>query len=104
MDMINPMTENVDGQDLQTKENEYWVSMAESLERLEKNDDFKRVVLDGYFKDLAINQTSMLATDYVRKTGSRGEIFETLVGISALQDFFMTIRSIGTMAPEDDEE
>lgn len=84
-------------------ENEYWVSMNAALERLEKNPDFKTVILDGYFKDKAINGVSMLATDHVKRGGFRGDIMEQLVAISQLEDYFYTIKNLGTI-PEEDEE
>ena len=54
--LINQVpTEKVDNasseEELLTIENEYWASKAQALERLEKNEDFKSVVLEGYFKD-----------------------------------------------------
>jgi hypothetical protein len=84
-------------------ESQYWVTMREALERLESNKDFQKVVLDGYFKDFAINQTSLLAMDYIRREGTRSEVMERLVAISNLQDFFMTISQLGTTTTEDDE-
>jgi hypothetical protein len=87
------------------EENTYWTELANALEELEKNTHFKKLILEGYFKDFAINQTSMLATDYVRKSGSRPEIMERLVAISNLQDWFNTIRQLTTsFAEEQDEE
>ncbi len=84
-------------------ENTYWANMCQSLERLESNEDFKRVILDGYFKDKAINGVSLLATDHVRRGGFRPEIMEQLVAISHLEDYFMTIKSLGA-SPEVDED
>jgi hypothetical protein len=87
------------------EENTYWTELANALEELEKNTYFKKLILEGYFKDFAINQTSMLATDYVRKSGSRPEIMERLVAISNLQDWFNTIKQLTTsFAEEQDEE
>jgi hypothetical protein len=87
------------------EENTYWTELANALEELEKNTHFKKLILEGYFKDFAINQTSMLATDYVRKSGSRPEIMERLVAISNLQDWFNTIKQLTTsFAEEQDEE
>lgn len=85
-------------------ENMYWADMAMALERLEKNEDFKRVILDGYFKDKAINGVSMLATDHVKRGGFRGDIMEQLVAISQLEDYFATIKGLGTMPVEEDGE
>jgi hypothetical protein len=87
------------------EENTYWAELANALEELEKNPHFKKLILEGYFKDFAINQTSMLATDYVRKSGSRPEIMERLIAISNLQDWFNTVKQLTTsFAEEQDEE
>lgn len=96
-------TDNVEGKELLTVENEYWKEMWESLERLQKNDDFKRVILDGYFKDKAINGVSLLAVDGIKRQGLRAEIMEELIAISNLQDYFVTIENLGTI-PEDNNE
>lgn len=91
-------------QELQTIENQYWVDMAQALARLEDNKDFKKVILDGYFRDKAINGVSILGSDYVRRNGVRGEVMEELVAISHLQDYFITLKNLGTVVPEDDED
>ncbi|MHB8098086.1 MAG: hypothetical protein ACYDD5_00670 [Sulfuricurvum sp.] len=105
--MINQIpAELVDGkteQEILQVENLYWSDMYEALERLEKSEDFRRVVLDGYFKDKAINGVSMLATDYVKRNGFRSDIMESLIAISHLQDYFIVIKSLGS-APEELED
>ena len=85
------------------KEYNYWVGMRQALERLENNPDFQKVILDGYFKDKAINGVSMLASGYIKKNGLRPDVMEGLVAISQLQDFFITVKQLGT-EPEDDDE
>lgn len=110
--MINQMTPTglVDNatseQEIQSIENQYWVDMAQALERLENGnarpDDFKKVILEGYFKDKAINGVSILGSDYVRRNGVRGEVMEELVAISHLQDYFITLKNLGTVAPDED--
>lgn len=93
-------------EELMTIENQYWVDMALALERLENGnphpDDFKKVITEGYFKDKAINGVSMLGTEHVRRAGVRPDIMEQLVAISHLQDYFFTIKSLGT-TPDEDE-
>jgi len=85
-------------------ENQYWVDLANDLRSLEDDPRFKRVILQGYFKDKAINGVSMLAVDHVKRNGLRPDIMEQLVAISQLEDYFMTIKSLGTIPPEDDED
>ena len=85
------------------QEYNYWVGMRQALERLENNPDFKKVVLEGYFQDRAINAVSAMASQYVRKSNTRGELIEELNAISQLQQHFIIIKSMGAEAPEDDE-
>ena len=89
------------------KEYNYYVGMRQALERLENNPDFQKVILEGYFKDKAINGVSLLATNYIRKNGLRPEVMESLVAISQLQDFFITIKQLGAEVEDegtDDED
>lgn len=90
--------------DLLTVENEYWVNLHEALERLEQNEDFKKVIREGYFKDKAVNGVSLLATDYVKQAGARGDIMEQLVAISQLEDYFNVIHNLGTIPADADNE
>lgn len=85
------------------KEYNYWVGMKQALERLENNPDFQKVILDGYFKDKAINGVGMLASGYIKKNGLRPDVMESLIAISQLQDFFITVKQLGT-EPEDEDE
>ena len=87
----------------EVKEYNYYVGMRQALERLEANPDFQKVILEGYFKDKAINGVSMLATNYIRKNGLRPEVMEALVAISQLQDFFITIKQLGAEVDEFDD-
>lgn len=90
--------------EIESVSNVYWVEQAEALARLEKNEDFKKVILDGYFKDFPINQTSLLATEHVRANGLRTVIMEQLVAVSNLEDHFYTIKTLGGLAKEDLED
>lgn len=86
------------------KEYNYWVGMKQALERLENNPDFQKVILEGYFKDKAINGVGMLASGYIKKNGLRSDVMESLVAISQLQDFFITVKQLGTEPEEEDDE
>ena len=105
MSTNNQMTEEVE---LQEVEVQYWVDQAEALTRLENGtprpDDFKKVILEGYFKDRALDGVSMLGTDYVKQSGKRPEVMEILVAISTLQDHFHTIKNLGSIAEDDRQE
>jgi len=91
----------------ETVENQYWVELAKALARLETNEDFKKVITDGYFKDRAIDGVSMLANRQVRIENRRPEIMEVLNSISQLQDYFIMIKNLGSVPDygvDDDEE
>lgn len=89
--------------ELESIDNSYWLELNEALDRLYNNDDFKKVIIDGYFQKKAVEGVSLLATDYVIQNNQRGSVMEELVAISNLQDYFRTIRNLG-FVPEDDEE
>jgi hypothetical protein len=78
--------------------------MADALERLENNEDFKKVILEGYFKDRAVSGVSILASDQVKSSGRRTDVMEGLIAISALQDHFYTIKAMGRPVDESEYE
>lgn len=90
--------------ELEQVEAEYWVDQYNALLRLEKNVDFKTVILDGYLKERALDQVSLLANDQVKRAGHRPEIMELLVAISTLQDHFGVIKNLGSIAQYDMDE
>ena len=86
------------------KEYNYYVGMKQALERLENNPDFQKVILEGYFKDKAVKGVSMLASGYIKKNGLRADIMESLVAISQLQDYFITVKQLGAEDDSEDED
>lgn len=84
------------------KEYNYYVGMRQALERLETNPDFQKVILEGYFRDKAVNGVSILASERIKREGRRSDVMEALVAISQLQDYFITIKHLGAEI-EDDE-
>lgn len=98
-------SENVTNeQELFAIENDYYADLAQALVRLEQNEDFKKVIMNGYFKDKAIKGVEIIASPHVRANGLRGEVIEELNSISMLNDYFMTIKSLGLAPVEDDED
>lgn len=85
-------------------ENDYNVEMWEALERLYRNEDFKKVIVDGYFSNEAKRGVSILAAQHVIQNGLRSQVMETLIAISHLQDYFFNIESLGNIPPEEDED
>lgn len=101
MDTINQMQTDANLEEVETQ---YMVDQYEALCRIEKTDDWKTLIFDGYFRDRAVNSVSLLATDYIRNSGKRPEVMEVLVAISNLQDHFHMIKSLGGVPAEEAAE
>lgn len=86
---MSNQNENVE---LETTEIEQFVELGEALDRLYKNPDFQKIILEGYFKQKALDSVSLLSMPSIKKRGERGDIMEDLVAISNLQFFFMFIQ------------
>lgn len=104
--MANNQTADLELTAEELREYNHYVGLKQALERLEQNPDFQKLILEDYFKNKPINGVSLLATDYVKKNGLRGEIMEDLVAVSKLQDYFLNIKRLGTTLDdvEDDAE
>lgn len=95
---------NLNEEEILEVENQYWVNMWNDLCSLKEDERFKRVILDGYFKDKAINGVSLLARDDVVSNGHRSAVMEDLIAISSLEDFFISIENLGSIPAEDSVE
>lgn len=65
---------------------------------------FKTLVTDGYLKEKAVEFTSLLSTEYVRKGGFRGTIMEELVAISAFEQYLLDVQRLGAPVDEYEDE
>ena len=104
MTMINQtenQTEHVeDEREILTVENNYWVNLNNSLERLKANPDFQAVITEGYFKDRAINGVSMLCAPNSDGT-KRKELLDEFYAISNLTWYFKMIEHMGSVSDEE---
>ena len=81
--------------EVETIINNQWIAKYDALVRLERNPDFKTLILDGYFRDKAVDGVSLLANEGIKRQGLRADVMEQLVAISNLQDFFITVKNLG---------
>ena len=81
--------------EVETIINNQWIAKYDALLRLERNPDFKTLILDGYFRDKAVDGVSLLANEGIKRQGLRADVMEQLVAISNLQDFFITVKNLG---------
>jgi hypothetical protein len=101
--MTNLNTEEVD---LEMAERQELVEKYDALQVLtnehsEAGKAFKKLVLDGYLKDKAVEFTSLLAVPGMQT--SRSQLFEALAAISHFENYLSMISNLGAPANEDDE-
>ena len=90
-------------EDLAYIETEVWAKRYKALEQLHKNKDFQTLILEGFFRDRAVDGVSLLAHQHTIDSGTRGQIMEQLVAISHLQDYFRVVVNQGAPAAYDEE-
>ena len=104
MTMINQtenQTEHVeDEKEILTVENNYWVGLKASLDRLKENPDFQKVITEGYFKDRAINGVSMLCAPN-SDGAKRKDLLDEFYAISNLTWYFKMIEHMGAVTDEE---
>ena len=101
--MTNPNTEDVE---LEMAERQALVEKYEALQVLtnehsEAGKAFKKLILDGYLKDKAVEFTSLLAVPGMQ--GSRSQLFEALAAISHFENYLNMVNNLGAPANDDEE-
>lgn len=71
-----------------------------ALERLERNPDFKKVILDGYFYDEA-SRLVMLTAEINLKPEQKEAVHAGIRGIGELRQFLMARKQMGQMADKE---
>lgn len=66
------------------------IDFAKSLDKLHKNRDFKKVILEGYFKEEAIRLVNLKADPAVQSPERQESIIQAIDAIGALRNFFGT--------------
>lgn len=89
---------------LETADTSYLVELREALERLEQNEDFQKVILNGYLSEKPLGLVSMLARHDVKQRGERPNVMEELIAVSTLGQYFFMIKQLGGSAKVDLEE
>lgn len=70
------------------------INLAKALDRLHRNKDFKLLIVDGYQKEYAAKQVSLLADPGATKS----EVHAGLQGIAELLAFFRAVEHGGKIA------
>jgi hypothetical protein len=82
---------------------EYATKVLEAFERLQNNEDYKLVIVNGYCKDEALRLASLLSNDYLISQGKRQLVMEGLTSISYFDQYLRDIEGLRP-APDDDSE
>jgi len=84
------------------KSDEYWLEQLERLERLERNEDYLKVIHDGFLIESALDNVEALTT--VTDEGGREAVVEELVSISILMKRLKAIKMFGELVRQDQSE
>lgn len=74
------------------------ISTMESLLKLTKNRDFKKVVLEGYFEKEASRLVLLKADPSLQKDEDQNQIMNQINAIGYVRQYFNTIMQLGRMA------
>jgi hypothetical protein len=78
------------------------VARRDSILKLRTNRDFRKIILDGYFKDEAVRLTSLTAAPGFEK--HRDDVFLSIQAISLLQQYLQTVLQLGDTAAKNIED
>lgn len=76
------------------------VKMAEALDRLKKNPDYKLIIEEGFLIKYAMSQVVEKAKYMNRSKEAQSFVDSQLMGVSVLTDYLTTIRVAGNTAHE----
>lgn len=82
------------------------INMMDALNKLTTNKDFKKVILEGYFKDEASRLVLLKADNSMQGEQEQTTIDKSIIAVGYLRQYFSTIMQIGSMAEralKDDE-
>jgi hypothetical protein len=77
--------------DFMTADLDHALVMGEAWLRLQKNSDFKKVILHGYLRDKVLASHSLLGVPQIKDKGQRQNVIEDLISSSNLKFFFKLI-------------
>ena len=81
----------LDEDELFTASMDHHIIQGQALERLMQNEDFKTIILEGYFEQKALASVSLLAVPQIKQRNERPDVMEDLIAISNLKYYFNQI-------------
>lgn len=90
--MVDSMTQEVlQALELNIKQAKKIVELADSLERLSNNRDFKKIIQEGYFEQEAIRLVHLKADVNFQTPERQASIIQQIDAIGALNKYFETV-------------
>lgn len=96
---MNP-NEQIHHVELSLEEAKKTVAFGEAIARLEKNRDFQRVILDGYFTDEA-RRLTFLTADVTLDDKSTNAVLYGIRAIGELRQFLLNRKAMGEIAKKE---
>ena len=90
--------------DERIKQLEDQIELHKALERLHENEDFKKVVLDGYFEKESARVFDMLTIPSNLKRDQLQNLMDMMSAIRNVKGYFKTVIVNASMAPEQIDE
>lgn len=80
------------------------VEIAQSVERLMTNRDFKRIVLEGYFKDEAVRLVHLKQDPAVQSDDAQRGILKAMDAIGSFAGYLANLRTTGSRCAHNIEQ
>ena len=74
------------------------IAQADSVERLYKNRDFKKVILEGYFEKEPVRLVKAKANPALATEETQNRIDKEIIGIGILEQYFYKTLTLGNQA------
>lgn len=103
---MTPQDEQIQEFELSIEQAKAQVGLAEALQRLHQNPDFKSVILEGYFRDEAARMVGLLGEPTLQEPAMQQALHNSLRSISELRQHFAKVFHFGELAARaiDDNE
>lgn len=76
------------------------IELGEIVKRLELNDDFRTLVIEGYFRDDAARVVMLKADPEFQTDERQCKLDKDILGIAVFGEYLRTKKLLGTMAQE----
>lgn len=82
----------------------YSMELWQSYQRLLKNEDFKKLILDSFLEKEAVRLVRLKTDPSMLDATSKEQLEQALIGISYLTQYFRSIQQLGIMAAQSIQE